>query len=255
MTVFWRGLVLSALLGASGLSVARELVICMLNDDLPPVSLVAHEGQGQWLVREALQRAGHSVRFVLAPWARCIEGIKHAHYEALLGAGANPDNLLLMRFPEVSGQVDRRQRLGSITQVVLRRVGASVEWDGRTFSGVTTAVMYRRGYASIKNKLADLGVAGDDNSNAEEQTVEKLLLDRGDAAIVLLESAQALLEQDKYRAKVEILPLPFLELPLYLAVNRQAYAASPEFFDALWDQIRTLRGTPEWQAVAPALAR
>lgn len=73
-------------------------------------------------------------------------------------------------------------------------------------------------------------------------------------AIALLVPAQVLLAQDKYRGKLEILPLPFLELPLYLGFNRQKYEADPQFAEALWTAIRDLRLTPLWQRLAPSLA-
>ncbi|AZP11893.1 substrate-binding periplasmic protein [Undibacterium parvum] len=227
----------------------------MLDDDLPPLSFPSHEGQAQWLVREALQRKGHTVRFEAVPWARCILGVEHGPYDAALGAGANPKFFSFMRFPLRNAEVDHSKILGSITQIVVRRPGTRPDWNGENFLGLKTAVMYRRGYASVEKKLLDLGVPGNSESNSDEQSVKKLLAGRADVAIIQIETAQAMLEQSAYKGKFEILAHPFLELPLYLGVSRLRYERDPRFVEALWTDIRDLRASPEWRVLAPHLAR
>ena len=249
MSVLCRIVCALLMLSMPSIGLAREVTVCMVGDD----DLPTQKNQAQWLVREAFQREGHTVSFFAVPWARCLLGVERGRYDAALGAAANAKFLSYMRFPLLNGEADSSKSLGSIKLVVLRRVGSSVEWDGHTFSGLTTAIMYRRGHASLERKLNELDVLGDQNSNSDHQTLDKLLAGRGDAAVCQLELAQALLEHYPYNGKLEILPVSLLELPVYLGVNLTQYEADPRFYEAVWAQIKQLRSAPEGQTPASDL--
>lgn len=233
----------------------RTLAVCMGDRDFPPLFFLDHEGQAQWLVRKAVERRGDAVTFHAVPWRRCLEGLRSGAYDAGLPVVGNKSFLPRYAFPLSGGEIDGGRALGMVNHVVVRRIGSRVEWDGRKFSHLSGPVLYPAGIVVVRDVLAELGVAGDDGSAVEAQTLHKLLARGADAAVIQAASAQELLAREPLRSQLEVLPEPLASRLAYLAFNRAFHDADPAYANAVWRDIATLRASPEWRTLAPALAR
>ncbi|NRF69262.1 hypothetical protein HLB44_19885 [Aquincola sp. S2] len=234
---------------------ARTIKVCIPANPFPPLTFPDREGQGQWLVRKAVERQGDAVEFEAVPWVRCTDGVAAGTYDVAMPPSAHAAFLPTMAFPMAAGQVDQGRAVGSVTLVALRRVGSRAYWDGTSFSGLTTPVMFNKGVVTVREKLARLGVPGDEGASANESLLNKLLLGRGEILVLNAQQAAEEVASDEFRGKLEILPTPFLSFTLHAAFNRKFQAAQPAYVEAIWTEIGRLRASPEWSRVAPTLAK
>ncbi len=253
MTQFAVAALGAALLLGAPARAERVVNICIPVNPFPPLTFADHEGQGQYLARKAIERQGAAVQYQAVPWLRCTEGVTNGTYDAAMPPSAMFATTLAL--PMRAGQVDTQQAVGEVTIGVLRRVGSAVDWDGNRFTGLNHPVMFNRGIVSIKEKLAKLGVQGDEGSHYNESLLRKLVAGRGDIVIMNLQAAQAELAEDEYRGKLEVLPAPFLSFTLYLAFNPRYYSANTAFAHAVWSDIARQRTAPEWAKLAPTMAK
>ena len=250
----WPRLLLAcAALCLSACASARTLSVCIPSNPFPPLTFTDHDGQGQWLVRKAVELQGDSVRYAVVPWLRCTEGVAAGAYDAAMPP--SPAYLSSMAFPMSEGQIDTQRALGTATMVVLRRIGSKANWDGKTFSALNTPVMFNKGIISIRDKLAKLGVQGDDGAQANESLLRKLVVGRGDLLIMNGQAALNELAGGTMAGELELLPAPFLTFTLYLAFNREFRDTHPAYANAVWNDIARLRATPEFLRLAPGLAK
>lgn len=252
---FFRTLLFASLMaGAAQPCAGRTLAVCMGDRPYPPLFFPDHEGQAQWLVRKAVEHQGDLVTFAAVPWRRCLQGLRTGVYAAALPVIGNQSFLPDYAFPMDRLGIDASRELARVSHVVVRRVGSEADWDGDHFSHLGGAILYPAGIVVVREALAALGVPGDDGSALEEQTLRKLLARKGDLAVIQSGVAQELLALAPFRDKLEILPQPLLARPSYLAFNRAFHDADRPYVEAIWLEIRRLRGSPEWRALAPTLA-
>lgn len=244
-----------ALLGAAMACPARTIKVCIPANPFPPLTFPGREGQGQWLLRKAVERQGDAVEFEAVPWVRCTDGAAAGTYDVAMPPSAHPAFLPTLAFPMAAGQVDASRAVGSVTLVALRRVGSRAWWDGTSFSGLNSPVMFNKGVVSVREKLAKLGVPGDEGASANESLLNKLLLGRGEILILNAQQAAEEVASDEYRGKIEILSAPFLSFTLHAAFNRRFQLAQPDYVEAVWTEIGRLRASPEWSRIAPTLAK
>ncbi|WP_332852180.1 hypothetical protein [Duganella sp. S19_KUP01_CR8] len=247
-------LVASLMAGAVPPCAARTLAVCMGDRAFPPLFFPDHEGQAQWLVRKAVERQGDLVTFAAVPWRRCLQGLRTGTYAAALPVIGNLSFLPDYAFPMDRLGIDPSRELARVSHVVVRRVGSEADWDGDRFSHLGGPVLFPAGIVVVREALAALGVAGDDGSAMEEQTLRKLLARKGDLAVIQSGVAEELLARAEFHDKLEVLPQPLLTRPSYLAFNRAFHDADRGYAEAIWLEIKRLRGSPEWRALAPTLA-
>ncbi len=230
------------------------VTVCIPVNPFPPLTFPTHEGQGQWLVRKAVEKQGETVQFLAVPWLRCTEGAANGTYDAAMPPSALFASTLA--FPMTgAGQMNTQLAVGEVDLSVVRRIGTKASWDGKAFADLSRPVMYNRGIVSIREKLAKLGVDGDDAAHANESLLRKLLVGRGELLIMNTQAARVEVADPEYQGKLEVLPAPFLTFTLYLAFNRQYQARNPAFADAVWAEIGRLRASAEWARLAPTLAK
>jgi polar amino acid transport system substrate-binding protein len=231
----------------------RTVTVCIPSNPFPPLTFTDHDGQGQWLVRKAVEPQGDAVQFESVPWKRCTDGVLAGSYDAAMppAAAFAP----VMALPMNGDEVDARKAVGNVTLIVLRRVGTKADWDGKTFTAVITPVMFNKNIVSVRDKLAKLGVPGDEGAHANESLLRKLLAGRRELLIMNAQAAAEEIVDPEFRGKLEILPVPFLSFTLYVAFNREFQGANPRYVEAVWTEIGRLRASPEWARIAPTLAK
>ena len=220
---------------------AEPLTVCVSLNAIPPLTYPDRDGQAQLLVRQALERLGGKVAFVTAPWLRCRAGVKTGTYKAIIPMVASSEYLTDYAFPHRNGRVDASRSVGSFTISVLRRTGAEVDWNGNSFTRLTSPVMVLPGQMLARDRLRALGVAEDTDTPMADLLLRKLLMGRRDAAVLPTGAAEQALASEEFRGKLELLPQPLAAEPGYLSFNREFHKAETEFVEQVWNELGRLR--------------
>lgn len=246
---------LAVYLLGSAVSVHADAVrVCISDTPLPPVTFPDHDGQAQYLIRQAASEVGVSASFTALPWRRCLQDIQEGRQDAAV-VGYNRTYEKFLVFPMQRGHVDTARQLAEGTVVVVRKVGVGAGWNGRRFAGVILPVLYGRGQATIMEELARHGVSGSDAGKSGPQMLNMLLLKRAQLALLLETEAKPLLSSPEFNGKLEMLPIPFLQISGYLGFGKGFYQAHPRLAEGLWAAIGRIRSSPGWESIAPTLAK
>jgi polar amino acid transport system substrate-binding protein len=242
------------LLCCLGSAQAHTLRVCIGDMNNPPLTFVEHDGQAQYLIRQAVSQQGWTVVFEPVPWRRCRAGVESGRYDAAGTATATPSNRAFMVFPLLAGKLDETRALGEFKVLVYRALGTGANWDGQGFTGLHTPVLYNAGFVAVADRLQQLKVAHDDSAQTIQQMMLMLLRGRAQLAVGQAPSVQLALQKAEFAGRIEVLPAPLMRAGLFLGVNKQFYAQHPAAIDAIWDAIGQLRAAPEWLQRAPQLA-
>lgn len=82
------------------------------------------------------------------------------------------------------------------------------------------------------------------------------LLAAGEAEVAILPGfeAQFLVQQDlQFKKNLQIHPLTYTSLPLYLAISRHRYQKDAKRFDAIWNAIKSVRNSASYQQEVEAI--
>jgi polar amino acid transport system substrate-binding protein len=246
------------LLGGFSHVYAQPLLrVCIPDVDFPPLTFVEHDGQAQDLIRHAAAAQGWLVKFEPVPVRRCLAGLVSGRYDAATPVAATVSHQTNMAFPLLAGTgtLDERYALSEVVGLVYRAVGTSANWDGHSFSGLHTPVLFYAGTRAVADRLGALQVAGDDSAKGIEQMTKMLLHGRAQLAVGAADDVQRLLQNPQFAKRIEVLPQPFIRAQVFMAVNLHFYAEHRDSIDALWVGIGQLRAAPEWPVRAAALAR
>ncbi len=254
----WLAGVLAASVGmapAAAATLARPLTVCVSLNPVPPLTYPHQDGQAQQLVRQAMQRLGGQVQFMVVPWLRCRLGVKTGAYDAALPMVASPEFTDSYAFPLLKGGiVDSGRAVGQMTISVMRRAGSAVEWDGSNFQKLATPVMVLPGQRAARDKLKALGVAEDTESTQADSLLRKLVAERREVAVLPTGIAQAALADDEFRGRLELLPNPLAVEWAYLSFNREFEHTHAGFVQSLWAELARLRANQPLPPVSRASA-
>ena len=232
---------------------AQTLRVCIGDVSNPPLTFTDHDGQAQYLIRQAVSAQGWTVEFEPVPWRRCRAGVESGRYHAAGTATATPSNREFMVFPLLAGQLNEGLALGEFKVLVYRARGTSADWDAQGFRGLNTPVLYNAGFVAVGDRLQQLNVAHDDSAQTIYQMMQMLLLGRAQLGVGQAASVAVELQKPEF-ASIEVLPTPLMRAGLFLGVNKQFYGQHPQVVEAIWRAIGELRNSPEWSQLAPQLA-
>lgn len=249
--VLLTGLLVAALMVPAGAVTVR---VCIPSNPFPPLTFPDHEGQGQWLARRAVESQGASIAIEPVPWPRCLKGLSAGDYDAAMPPTQALAASLALPLRE-DGSVDEGKALGDVSMMVLRRVGSAAHWDGRRFSGVVGPVLFNRGIVSVRDKLATLGVVGDEGAQPNESLLQKLQRGRGDLLILNRQAAEQALADSEAGAGLEMLPEPFIALSGHLGFSKAFHDSHRSLVEAVWNQIAKLKASAAYRQLAPSLGR
>lgn len=244
-----RGVVLACLLGTFSALAGAEgngrepLQICIADFEVPPFTAVDHEDLAQQALRQAARLQERDVVFVARPWRRCFTETAEGSLHGMLPVAYSDGARQLLRFPEVARQPDASLKLDSIRVRVMRVRGSAAAWDGQRFSGVQGPVLYLSGLKALDDYFARSDLLVDSSARDVEALGRMLLGKRSNLAVDLETRVRRLMQQEQFRTRLEVLPKPLFELPVYLAVSPALQSAQPDFVAQLWrDTARIYRG-------------
>ncbi len=253
MVTIWRTLLSgvlvasSSILGLAPAFAADELVFCYEDADVRPWRTEKGEGLNFALLDGVAVHAKIRFRYVARPWKRCLLELRNNLVDGALGASWKADRLEYGAFPGDTSP-DAKRALYLERYVVVRRIGSTVDWNGKAFTGLEGPVGTQLGY-SVAENLKALNVGIDDGARGARELLGKLSQGRIAAAVILGgEAALLLTENQKYRNELEILPKPLVEKPYYLMLSHTLAKTRPELTENVWNNIAKVRSTAAYQA-------
>lgn len=249
-----RVLLFVLLLTSLGVAQGKTLRVCIGDVDNPPLSFPSHDGQAQYLIRQAASEQGWTVEFEPVPWRRCRAGVESGRYDAAGTATATPSNREFMQFPLSADHVNDSQGVGEFKVVVFRAQGTAVGWDGQAFTGLASPVLYNAGFVAVGDRLQQLQIPRDDSAQLVHQMMQMIMRGRAQVGVGQAFAVQYALRDPEFAGRIEVLPVPFMQATLFLGVSKGFYAQETAAIEAIWHNIGRLRAAPQWQQLAPKLA-
>lgn len=227
----------------------EELVFCYENENVRPWRTKAGTGLNFELLDNVAAELKLRFRYEGTPWKRCLFELKGNRHAGAIGASFKPERIEYGSYPGSNGdkQPDSSKLIYLERYVVVRRKGSQVGWNGSAFEQLNRPVGAPLGY-SVVDDLKKSDVQVDDGAHTAGTVLQKLMLGRIDAAILLQGEMGSLLAEDaRLKEKLEILPRPFAEKPYYLLLSHQLVQSRPELATRIWAMIARMRATPAYQ--------
>lgn len=248
----WHFLAVLLLAGLSGVVQAQTLQVCVSDEPFPPFTAPDREERSQQLIRQAAELQGWQVSFIAKPWRRCLAGVEQDVYQAVAGVAATPEYRALMAFPQLGEQADPGRSLGLTRLLVYRLLGSEDDWDGQHFSILHKPVLYLAGRATLKARFAALDVDAVDAAHHSIQLARMLLNGRGSLVVDHEYQIRQLQTLPEFKDRLEVLPQPFADAQVYLAVSPRFYNSHQPQVETLWNQLGSWqRADSEDQTAAP----
>ena len=224
-----------------------QLRLCYELGGLPPYTSPALPAEQPGLIieliQQAAQQAGLSLKLHQEPWKRCVHQVQQGHSDGLFIAVWQADRDAWGHFPgrdALAGTpVNSAQRLWRVEYPVIVRSDATLQWDGRQFTGVRHGVGAPLGYV-VAQRLRELGVLSSE-SLAPAKALKLVAAGRLDGYVLEREIAQELIESQQLEGQLMFLPQPLLVTEWYLPLSHQFYAAHPAQAEALWQALAEQR--------------
>jgi len=221
---------------------AAELKACIADYQSEPISSPSAESQGQRIVVLAARRQGDTVRFLVAPWARCIAGMASSQYDLILGVEADQDLQQYIAFPEKAGGPDPSRRLGTVEYVLVRKAAGHPE---RGAGPVRESVIVPSSGYGVARRLSTGGAQTKAMNYGAGRFVSLLCRDRADMIVLRRGDLAASLAECDPQHTVVIQSSSMGMADVYLGVRRSLFQSRPEFAESIWREIERLRSSPE----------
>src|SRR6185437_2134553 len=190
------------------------------------------------------------------PWTRCLEEVRIGAMDAAIGAGDAPERHEYAVYPTLpDGGIDTKVSIWTDVFKVYYRAGSKVKWDGKNLDAPGGKVMAQRSYV-IATILRERGYRV---AEAAKSSMDSLrFLAQGGIEVAVLQGAQAewLCANDaRFKGKIVCGETPYAVLPLYFLPSRISYDSEPKRMQAIWAEIRAVRGSAEYRKLEEAAAR
>jgi len=238
---------MAALLAAMAIN-AHAFSVCLEDELFVPLTNpdLTKPGHAQILMDMVAQSLGVKITYEIAPWKRCQASVGNGIYDAVLGAGYAGINVQIAVFPMLSeGKPDSAKAVGSVKTMLYRRKGSKADYVNGSFINLNAPVGITSGYQVNMVAVTKGGAQYYDGAKTVEQQVKMLLIDR--VAMVAGEPAFTTLVNEKYRDKIESLPVPLSEAHYYLVFSNKYYDSQKDNVDTFWREIARVKNSAEYK--------
>jgi polar amino acid transport system substrate-binding protein len=223
------------------------LKFCFEDTPQSPWTMPDGSGLSIELLKRVEEILGERFELIAKPWKRCQEEVRLGVLDGYFGAAVSAERLHFSVYPSLrDGTVDLNAALNSVQTKLFMRAQSEVSWDGKKLQGVKQAIVVQRGYL-IGNLLQKQGFKIHEVRNAEE-ALHRLSKGAADLAILREMDADYLSTREPgFKGGIQIHPLPFMDLPLYLAVNKNVFKQNPKRIQTIWSTIKSQRHSASYQ--------
>lgn len=239
-----RSLPLLAALAAPA-ACAAPLHLCYEDVAQPPWTQDDGSGLNITLLKKVATLTGDKFILSRRPWARCLEETRLGRMDGMIGAADTPERRQFSIPPLLAdGSADAGKALHFTRVHIFLRVAGAASWDGKTLRNPRGSVITQRAYF-IGDLMRQRGYQVIDTVKSSEEALRLLVAGGADVAVLMEHSTRGLLRDDpRFRGKVVQAPLPYLEMPLFLLINRERYGRDPRRIEALWTALASVRASP-----------
>jgi polar amino acid transport system substrate-binding protein len=222
------------------------LRLCFESATVHPWRSIDQRGLNFELINAAARSLGVQVEYLSLPWKRCLLELKANGVDGAFAASFLEERTSYAVYPG-GATPDAARRLHFDSYVLLRRKGTRLNWDGRSFSGLSGPVGIQLGY-SVGDQLRRLDIPLDEGSVSASELLEKLKAGRVDGAALLSDTAKNLMHTQPHLANaLDILPVPLVQKPYFLVFSFETYRSRKGVADSMWRAIEQVRNTPAYR--------
>jgi polar amino acid transport system substrate-binding protein len=229
------------------------LRICIDAAGHPPMLTADHRGTIDLLIKMAADDIGLQLKYSVLPLARCQAELKAESQDAFSVIPFRPDLFPYLVLPLSNGAEDPSRSVVQARNMVFRRKGSTVEWDGNRFKHLRGPVLSVFGAPLVVARLKELGLTADDNGKTTEANFAKLAAGRGDVLIAVETDGLALMARPAFVGTIEMLPVPFTNANYYVGVIKAFAARHPGVPEQLWQAIGRVRESAAYSAAAKGI--
>lgn len=242
---------------ASTPPVGAPVGICYEDEDNYPWFIKGGKGASVVLMELAASKAGVAVELHSMPWNRCLALVERGASAGALGASYTQERAQYAVYPMQRAkptELNEETRLRHDVYSLYRRVGASVQWDGKSFSGLHGPIGHQTAY-SIGGHLRKLGVETFDGSKSAEVVLRRVLTGDLQGAALQSEFTDRLLQLPEFQGRIEKVTPPLLEKSYFLVFNKSYFARNEPTATALWAALEKARKSAEYRDTLDQLSR
>ncbi|CAN7441448.1 transporter substrate-binding domain-containing protein [Pseudoduganella sp. LjRoot289] len=227
----------------------ETVTLCFERADVKPWRTEQLGGLNFELLRQVEQRINIHFDFQSVPWKRCLAQLQLNGYDGAFAVSFKDDRRALGVFPG-GAAVDAAKRMHVDRYMLLRRKGATVEWDGKALRGLQGPVGFQLGY-SVGEVLRGLRVDVDEGSQRADELARKLIAGRLGAAAMGGSDASAIMH-GPMAAQLDMLPLPLVEKPYFLVLSHAMAQRRPELVQRIWNAMEQARNSAAYKKLERA---
>lgn len=204
------------------------------------------------VLKSVAEKLGFEIKFIRMPWKRCLKGLENGTLDGIFNASYKKDRRQLGRYPEnKDGIIDTSRRLATTSYVIYYQNPKNLNWDGKTLATSENIIGATLGY-SVVSDLKKIGIQVDEGKDYR-LNLDKILLGRIPASVELETATDNYLRQNQSKyIKLKKHKIPFKIKPYYLMLSYQFVRKDPELAEKIWDEIKKLRESPEYQELRKA---
>lgn len=231
-------------LATAGVHAKESITLCFERQEVQPWRTLAHRGLNFDLLERVAAKLDVRFDYQSMPWKRCLEQLKDNQVGGAFAVSFSRDRLKIGAYPG-GNNPDASKRMHVDRYVLVRRKGARVHWDGKSFTGVDGAIGIQLGY-SVGDFLRSHNVQVDEGSQRATELAQKLVAGRLNAAALGGGDAAALM-RGPMASKLEVLPIPLIEKPYFLMLSQALVEANPDLAAKIWKTIEEVRNSPAYR--------
>ena len=190
-----------------------------------------------------------NIEFARMPWARNLEQLEANRLDGVFHASFKAERMELGVYPMKDGEVDPSKRIMTNIYYLYKLKNSAITWDGESFANVDGKIGAVIGFSIV----GDLQALGIDVHEVSDQRQSLQMLTRGRLAAVadLGTMTDLYLETypDEFADVIRVEP-PLSNKEYYLILSHQFVAEQPELAEAIWDEIRKIRESGEYNEIA-----
>jgi len=232
---------------------AAPLNLCFEDVPQKPWTTPDQSGLNLTLLRQVEKLLGEHFVFSPKPWKRCQEETRTGVVDGFFASANSDERRLYSAFPVLpDGSPDKSTALYEDRFDLYFRNDSKGDWDGKKLTSTERPILAQRGY-QVASILREQGYRVDESVKSGVDGLRYLEQDRADVAVLQGGEARELASSDpRYADIIHRAPIPYVVMPLYLAINQKIYDANPKRIIAIWNAIRQVRESAEYRAQAEA---
>jgi polar amino acid transport system substrate-binding protein len=231
---------------------AADLSLCYEDVDVYPWGYGKHEGLDHYLLQTVTNRLKIDIEYRPRPWKRCQYEVRNGISDGMFSASFTAERQQYAVYPTLpNGEPDPSYRMARDDYRIYRRIGSAMDWQNMRMIHIKK-IGIQAGY-SIYSELLAAGYTLEDSSKNVSDLMRKLDAGIVDVVITLQGPAQHTLQTLPHLAnRIEQLPIPYKVNNLYLPLSKSYCQKQAERCQALWQEIRNIRETAQYQSMLKA---